>query len=133
MVGLRSLAEKDLRHALEGEFSTPVILISTAGERIDKTVDGRLLAGRVLWSHKEINPETGEPVIVPTPVVTLRESSLPETPKTGEVWGVIIPESPRIDAPLKQYVTDAAGVVENVRNLGYINLFLVDVEDKEAK
>jgi hypothetical protein len=130
MINLRSLAEQDLSQTIEAEFSTPVVLISPAGERIDKTVGGKPPAGRVLWSHKEINPETGVSFIVDTPVVTLRVSSLQVTPKSGEVWGVIIPEGPRMGAPLKNYVTDAAGIVENVRNLGYVNLFLVDVEDK---
>jgi hypothetical protein len=131
MINLRSLAEQDLSQTIEAELSEPVVLISPhTGDRIDKTVGGKPLAGRVLWSHKEINPDTGVPFIVDTPVVSLRESSLPETPKSGEVWGVIIPEGPSMGAPLKNYVTDAAGIVENVRNLGYVNLFLVDAEDK---
>lgn len=133
MTNLRALAEKDLSHTIEVEFSTPVALISPAGERVEKTVDGRPLVGRVLWSHKETNPDTGEPVIVPTPVVTLRASSLPQAPKSGEVWAVIIPESLRQNAPLKNYVTDAAGIVEDERNFGYVNLFLVEAENKEVE
>ena len=129
MTNLRSLLEKDLGDTLEKEFSTPAVLISPQGERIEKTIDGRPLCGRVLWSHKETNPETGEPVIVPTPVVTLRTSSLPQVPKSGEVWAVIIPESARENTPLKNYVTDASGVVEDVKNFGYINLFLVEAEN----
>jgi len=132
MTNLRSLVEKDLSQTIEAEFSTPVILISpTTGERITQSVDGRTLVGRVLFSHKEISPETGEPIIVPTPVVTLRTSSLKQVPKSGEVWAVIIPESARENAPLKNYVTDASGVVEDVKNFGLINLYLVEAEDKE--
>jgi len=129
MTNLRSLLEKDLKDTLEKEFSTPVALISPQGERVEKTVDGSPLCGRVLWSHKETNPETGEPVIVPTPVVTLRTSSLPQVPKSGEVWAVIIPESVQENAPLKNYVTDASGVVEDVKNFGYINIFLIEAEN----
>jgi hypothetical protein len=129
MINVRSLAEKDLKHTIEAEFSMPVVLISPAGERVDRTVDGRPLAGRVLYSQKEINPESGVPITVLAPVVTLRESSLSRVPKSGEVWGVVIPESPRHNAPLKQYVTDAAGVVETGHGLGVINLPLVDTEE----
>jgi hypothetical protein len=130
MTNLRSLVEKDLSQTIEAEFSTPVILVSpTTGERIDKTTDGRRLCGRVLWSHKEIDPATGEPVIVPTPVVTLRTSSLPQVPKSGEVWAVIIPESVQENAPLKNYVTDQSGIVEDAKNFGFINLFLVETEN----
>jgi len=131
MTNLRSLLEKDLGQTLEKEFSTPVVLISPQGKRIEKTVDDRPLCGRVLWSHKDINPETGEPIIVPTPVVTLRTSSLSQVPKSGEVWAVIIPESVQENAPLKNYVTDVSGIVEDVKNFGYVNLFLVETEDKE--
>jgi hypothetical protein len=129
MTNVRTLAERDLRHTLEGEFAVPVVLISPQGERAEKTVDGRPLTGRVLWNHKEINPETGEPVMVNSPVVTLRESSLPRIPKSGEVWGVIIPEGVRVWTQRKHYVTDADGIVESGRNLGYINLFLIEVAD----
>jgi hypothetical protein len=132
MTNIRSLMESDLKDVLEGEFSTPVILISPQGVRIDKTVGGRPLCGRVLWSHKEITPD-GETILVTTPVVTLRTSSLSVIPKSGEVWGVIIPEGPREGAPLKHYLTDKAGIVENGRNLGYINLFLVTVESEETE
>ena len=129
MTDLRALAEQDLFHTIEGEFAIPVVLITPAGERIAKTVDGRPLGGRVLWSHKEISPETSEPYIVHSPVVVLRESSLSKVPKSAEVWGVVIPEGPRPGAPLKHYVTDVSGIVEPGRNMGTVTLFLVEAED----
>ena len=130
MTSVRSLAEQDLSQVIEGEFAIPVALISPDGERIDKAVSGKALGGRVLWSHKEISPETGEPYIVHSPVVMLRESSLPRVPKSGEAWGVIIPEKPQIGAPWKHYLTDEAGIVRPNRNMGTVTLFLVEPEDK---
>ena len=133
MTNIRTLAEKDLAHTLEGEFAVPIILISPYdGKKITETVDGRPLAGRVLWSHQEINPETGESVIVPTPVVDLRVSSLPIVPKSGEKWLVQIPSDLTVNAPMKNYLLDEASVVEVKRNFGIVSLPLVEVEDEEA-
>jgi hypothetical protein len=128
MTNLRALAESDLKTVLEGEFATPVTLITPNGEKITQATDGRPLVGRVLWNHKEITPD-GEPYIVNSPVVTLRTSSLSSVPKSGEVFGVIIPEGPRIGAPLKNYITDKDGIVEDGRNFGFLNMFLVEVAD----
>jgi len=133
VTNVRALAESDLSHTVEGELAVPVTLISPDGERIDKTARGGQLAGRVLWSHKEVAPETGEEYIVHSPVVKLRESSLLRVPKSGEVWGVIIPERPIIGAPLKHYVTDEGGIARPNRNFGTVALFLVEVGDKEGE
>ena len=132
MINVRSLAEADLRDTIEAEFSVPVVLISPAGERIDRTVDGRPLSGRVLLSRKEISSDTGEPIIVQSPVVTLRESSLSRVPKTGEKWYVQIPSGPRTDAPLADYLLDTTAAVELGKSLGVINLPLVMAENEEA-
>jgi hypothetical protein len=131
MTNIRSLAEKDLQHTLEGEFAMPVVLISPNGEKIDKTTDNRPLTGRVLQNRKEINFETGEAVIVPLPIVTLRISSLSVVPKTGEKWFVQIPDGPRPDSPMADYLLDAASAVEPDKSLGVINLPLVNVTNEE--
>jgi hypothetical protein len=125
MNNIRALAEKDLSQTIEAEFAIPVVLISPAGQRITETINGKPLVGRVLWERKEINPDTGEPVIVPSPTVTLRESSLPVVPKTGEQWYVQIPSGPRPDSPMTHYLTDINAAVELGRSLGVINLPLV--------
>jgi hypothetical protein len=132
MINIRRLAEKDLRDTLESEFAMPVVLISPNGEKIDKTTDNRPLTGRVLQNRKEINFETGEPVTVPLPVVTLRMSSLPVVPKTGEKWFIRIPSGPRPDSPMADYLLDAASAVEPDKSPGVINLPLVNAEDRET-
>ena len=133
MINLRALAEKDLSQTIEAEFAIPVTMISPKGERITKTVNGKPLAGRVLWTRKEINLEAGEPVTVPFPVVTLRESSLPVVPKTGEKWYIEIPSGPRPGSPMTSYLLDAASVVETGRSLGVISLPLVAAEDNSVE
>ena len=132
MINLRALAERDLSQTIEGEFAVPVVLISPQGERITQTTGGKPLCGRVLWTRKEISPDTGEPVVVPAPVVTLREASLPRVPKTGEKWYVQIPSSPRLGSPMADYLLDMTAAVELGKSLGVINLPLVMAENEEA-
>lgn len=129
MINLRALAEKDLSQTIEAEFSIPVVLISPQGERITETKYGKPLAGRVLYERKEVSPDTGEPVVVPAPIVTLRESSLTVIPKTGEKWFVQIPSGPRLDSPMSNYLVDVSAAVEIGRSLGVINLPLVLIDD----
>ena len=132
MMDLRALAEEDLLDTLEGDFATPVILVTPEGEYVAETAEGTTLKGRVLWSRKETNLETGEPVTVPSPLVTLRESSLTRIPKTGEKWLVQIPSGPRPGSPLTEYLLDMASVVEDGRNHGVIHLPLLMVEQDES-
>ena len=129
---LRALAEKDLSQTVEGDFGTPVILVDPDGEHITETIEGDTLKGRVLWTRKETNLDTGEPVMVPSPLVTLRESSLSRVPKTGEKWLVKIPSGPRPGSPIVEYLIDFASVVEEGRNLGTINLPLIMVEQDDS-
>jgi len=131
MINVRALLEKDLSHTIEGEFAVPVVLVSPQGLRITKAVSGKPLCGRVLWARKEINPETGEPATVPFPVVTLRESSLLQVPKTGENWFVQIPQGPSPDSPMEDYLLDTSSVVGSNKNLGLVNLPLVMAENED--
>jgi len=131
MINARALAEQDLSQTIEGEFAVPVVLISPQGERITQTTGGKPLCGRVLWTRKEISPD-GESVVVPAPVVTLREASLPRVPKTGEKWYVQIPSSPRLGSPMADYLLDMTAAVELGKSLGVINLPLVMAENEEA-
>jgi hypothetical protein len=119
--------ESDLGDTIEGEFGVPVTLLTPEGETVTTTVDGRPLLGKVRWTQPEVNPETGVAVAVPSPVVTLRRSSLAREPATGENWGVIIPSGPRPDAPPAHFVLDGAYAVEGGRTLGKIRLPLVAV------
>jgi hypothetical protein len=128
-MNLPALAEADLRQTIEGDFGIPVTLIpADTGIPIDKTVDGRPLTGKVRWSQPEVTEE-GQTVVVPAPVVTLRRSSLPRTPKTGENWVIVIPSGPRPGSPLEHFSLDPAYAVEGGKSLGKVRLPLVKLED----
>ncbi len=133
MINVRALAEQDLGQTLEGEFRIAVSLIAPDGLKINTTVDGKPLGGRVLWGQPRTNLETGEVVIVSDPVVILRRSSLSRVPLTGEAWSVIIPSGPMTGAPLGLYMLDRSRSLEGGRSLGTIKLPLVRVDQSEVE
>lgn len=127
-MNLRALAENDLGVTLEGDWSSPVTLISPDGERYTQTVDGRPLTGQVLYEIVRDDLDRGEKVTYDTPVVTLRRSSLPRIPLAGEKWGVIIPSAPVVGAPTRLCTISPLRPPEGGASLGYIRLYLQNVE-----
>jgi len=127
-LNLRETAEKDLATTLEGEWSLPVRLCSPDGVWYDRTSDNRLLVGQVLYDIVRLDPDSGDKVTVSVPVVTLRRSTLTRLPEPGENWIVEIPESPYPLAPKVQYVLSPTRPPEGGRSLGFIRLYLQQVE-----
>lgn len=122
MPNLRELAESHLAITLEGDFGLPVNLIGPDGIRYND------LIGQVIFDIRRLNPETGEEMTVSTPVVTLRRSSLSRIPKAGEKWIVEIPETPSTTADKKQYIISPTRAPEGGASIGFIRLYLQDVE-----
>lgn len=120
-MNLRERAERDLAVTLEGRWALPVNLTAP---------DGSLQAvrGQILYDIVRMNPDTGEDVVISTPVVTLRRSSLDRVPVAGENWLVEIPIQPAEDAPTAQYVLSPTRPPEGGRSLGFIRLYLQEVE-----
>lgn len=98
----------------------PVTLIGPDGVRQSN------LLGQVLYDIVRLNPETGEEVVVETPVVTLRRSSLARIPQAGEKWLVEIPVTPSTTATTEQYTLGKPP--EGGRSLGVIRLYLQKIE-----
>jgi hypothetical protein len=106
--------ESDLEVMLEdyeNGFALPVILKNpNTGETQEFSANDPdtprtiLLAGRVTYARFEFDADTGLPMRVDNPIVTLRKSSLDTVPKAGETWAVQIPEEPRVDAPKKTFL-----------------------------
>lgn len=120
-MNLRERIERDLSFSLEGRWGLPVVLISPDGVR-------QPLTGQVLYDIVRIDPETGNDVIVETPVVTLRRSSLNRVPLAGENWIVEIPVSPSTTAAMQQYIMSPTRPPEGGRSIGIIRLYLQVVE-----
>lgn len=126
---LRQRVERDLETTLEGGFSLPVSLIAPDGEVYDTKKSDPLtpLTGLVLYNRKEYNPETGEDIMVPSPVVTLRRSSLERIPADGEKWAVLIPIDPDPEADKKEFIFYARPA-EGGRAIGYIRIYPQEAE-----
>lgn len=124
-VNLRKQAEADLGISLEKDWGLPVVLISPDGEVIDTNENSdEALTGQILYDIVTTNPETGEPVIVNNPIVSLRRSSLSRVPVSGERWVVKIPIDPDPDADLTEFVISKVRPPEGGRSIGFIKLFL---------
>lgn len=148
MTNLRQLAEKDLGQTLEGEFKVPVeligpdgVLYTTAqnllvcgavgsicgGLNIVSGVTSGSLGGQVLYDRVRTNPDTGEEMVVPEPIVVLRRSSLPRVPKSGEKWIVRIPTNISDFNSLENFSLSATRATEGGRSIGFIRLYLTKV------
>lgn len=124
-VNLRELAENHLSFSLEREWALPVVLIDPDGNTLDTNQNtGEPLAGQVLYDIVKDNPQTGSPVVINKPVVSLRRSSLARIPKPGEKWFVKIPVDPNRTADLEMFELDKERPPEGGRSIGFIRIYL---------
>lgn len=121
-MNLRSLAENDLKFSLEGDAGMNIDLLSPDG------VWQRGLKGQVMYDTVRLNVETGERMVIPNPVVTLRRSSLTRVPAAGENWIVEIPVNPIAGAPVGKYCFSPVRPPEGGASIGFIRLYLQAVE-----
>jgi hypothetical protein len=130
-VNLRKRAEEDLKYTLEGDFGLPIILVDPDGTTITENIEGTTLKGQILYSTTRIDPETGEPIIVNNPVVSLRRASLARVPESGENWLVRIPKDPTDGATIFDFVIDPTRSTEGGRDVGFIRLYLRKAEQEQ--
>ena len=126
MVNLREKAEADLATTLEKEWGLPVQLVDPDGNEITQSFNDAtlLLRGQVLYDTVRVDPETGEPMIINEPIVTLRRSSLERVPIAGENWLVRIPVDPSESAAFIDFVISPTKAPEGGRSIGFIRLYL---------
>ena len=123
MTNLRVQAEKDQSFTLEGDFGLPVELMGPDAKIINTDINGNPLVGQVMFDYVTDSPETGQPIVVNEPVVTLRISSLSRVPQPGEKWTIKIPTSPSTTAPLETFNLDSNRPPEGGLSIGYIRLY----------
>lgn len=125
-MNLRVQIESDLAVTLEDPdgYGLPIILIGPDGTIYDKSKNDtdQDLSGQILYDTTRVDPETGLDMIVHTPVVTLRRTSLKKIPQPGESWMVRIPEIPDPDAPKTLHKSERAP--EDGKSIGFIRLYL---------
>lgn len=124
-MNLRERAESDLSQSLEGDFGLPVELIDPDGEIINtRQSDDSTLKGQVLYNSKDVDIDTGLPIVINRPVVTLRRSSLSRIPVAGEKWIVRIPKNPSETDTLIDFALDESRPPETGQSIGFIKLYL---------
>jgi hypothetical protein len=118
MPNLRELCESDLAVTLEGDFGLPVELIDPDGVKYTG------IEGQILYDTVTVNPDTGEPMVVNDPIVTVRRSTLVRVPLPGEIWMVRIPTIPSRTAPLEDFLLSPSKPPSAGGSIGFIQLFL---------
>lgn len=119
MVDLRAQVETDLGDLLEGDFGLPVTLISPSGA-------SETVMGQVVYDTRKYDPQTGAEMLINTPVVTVRRSSLSTIPADGEHWSVRIPSTPTVTGDLETYIVE--NPVAGGRSYGWITLYLTKAD-----
>lgn len=121
--------ETDLGSALEGEWGKPVeltgpdgIVYKTSANSPDP-LNPDALMGQALKVHIRIDPETGQPIVIGKPAITLRTSSLTRVPAAGEDWFIRFPTDPSRTAALKDYVLTGDRAPEEDNALGIITFY----------
>ena len=89
-MNLRTRAENDLKTTLEGKWGFPVVLVDPDGNEQTKSANEptKDLMGQILYDHRTIDADSGMEILVNTPVITLRKSSLNRIPKFNETWKI---------------------------------------------
>lgn len=107
----------------------PTELINPAGELITTTADdGILLKSEVLYDTEEIDPETGDLIIVGKTQVTFARIELAVLPAPGETWGIRIPINPAFPTVLKTFTLGPGRAPEDGQTIGYAKYFLKELE-----
>lgn len=121
MINLREMAERHLSVTLEGHFALPVTLISPSGIKDE-------VSGQVLYDTSRFNPDTGQMVIVNTPIVSLRVSSLKTEPIAGEKWVFQIPKTPNAEAEKVSFLLDPSKAPEGGASIGFKRFYLKKID-----
>ena len=124
MEDLRAAQEKDLSDCIEGEFGTDVILTDPDGVKYEYSAnDPELkLRAKVRYKTISINPETGEPVYDEEISVSIRTTSLTRTPQDGETWGIRLPVSPQVGAPIEDFLFTPDRAIISGADMGYVKI-----------
>lgn len=130
MENLRAAQERDLADCIEGEFGADVTLTDPDGTTYNKNANDltKNLRAKIRYRTQSVDPETGEPVIIHRPVVTLRITSLTRVPVDGENWLIQMPISPVSGALLKNLLFTPDRAIEDGIDMGFIKMYLVEVE-----
>ena len=131
MENLRAQIENDLAETLEGEFAMPVQITYADGTtQMYKKGTSVLLSGQVLYFTRSETNETGEPIVVNMPVVSLRISSLEQMPVPGDKCHIRFAISPVAGAPTRDWVFSADRAAEDGTDIGFMRFYPQQLENE---
>ena len=122
MENLLAVMESDLKDTIEGEFGVTAIIVYADGTEQTKSVNDPTLdlKAQVRYFSQEMNPETGEIVVVQKATANFRRTSLDQIPEAGETVYIRIPISPQVGAVVKEFVATATRSPEGNTDIGTI-------------
>ena len=131
MESLRETAEKDLYDCIESEWGSVIEIMSPMGvtQRYSANNPTELLKGSVRMYSRRENPETGEPVVVDQPSVTVRISSLTTVPHAEDTdnWIIRFAPSPVHGTLLKSYTFTIDTAAEKGTDMGILKLYIHEI------
>lgn len=122
------IARDGLKRSIEGNFGMQIELITPDGIEITQNEDGETLKAQVLYDRENIDPESGNLIVIKETRVVIRRSALSRVPEEGETWQVKIPINPALQNVLTQFLCNADESPEGGQSSGFITLKLKDVD-----
>ena len=125
MTNLRTRAIKDAKNQNIKNWSTPIELIDPDGivYNTDNETGQPLRSLQTLYDRRDENPDTGEPITVHEPVISIARSSLSRIPQPGEKWSIKFPLDPTDETTLSNYVFDSDRSIGEGNSLGFIRIY----------
>ena len=118
------MIERDLAVTLEGDYGVAVTLVDSDGTVYATNTLGKPIMGRLVYDHAEVNAANGETVIVHSPCLTLRTSTLPRVPAFNERWMIKVPKSVT-DPTASLFFLDADRPPVDSASIGFKKYYLV--------
>lgn len=118
------MAESLLSFTLEGDFGVPCTLVAPDGTTYATNSLGLPIKGRLIYDHAEVN-ENGETVVIHSPCLTLRASTLPRIPRADEPWAFKVPLNMANQAITTTFVLDPDRPPKDGMSIGFIRFYLM--------
>ena len=132
-MNLRERAVLDIKNQNLKNWALPVELIDPDGNKYDTDYESgeTLQAVQILYDRRDLDPNTGETVIIHEPVIVIALSSLERIPAAGEKWGIKFPLDPTDPDTLSYYLFTGDRAPEGGNSLGFIRIYPFKVEQSE--
>lgn len=125
MTNLRTRAIADVKKQNIKNWSTPIELIDPDGivYNTDNETGLQLRSIQTLYDRRDENPDTGEPITVHEPVISIARASLSRIPIPGENWSIKFPLDPTDENTLSNYAFMPDRSMGEGNSLGFFRVY----------